>query len=210
MEGYEVFLDTLKIEGGVDWSNKINEEINRSEIVIALITEAVFKSKYIPSEIKAAIDKQKLIIPCVRQNIELTKLPKLGLKKEQIIIFNDNEMDKLFRKINDSIASYKKNPQKIKEYYENKKKQKRIRITISAIIGSIIILLSITFFVQPQLYLEDKYVFGKTWGKLSTNNLQFLYPSAVALDSKGNLYVADRGNNRIQKIEPDGNITSIG
>ncbi|HSF50887.1 MAG TPA: NHL repeat-containing protein [Nitrososphaeraceae archaeon] len=35
-------------------------------------------------------------------------------------------------------------------------------------------------------------------------------PTGVALDSKDNLYVADTYNNRIQKIQPDGNITSIG
>ena len=82
MHGYEVFLDTVKIEGGIDWSNKIKEEINKSEIVIALITEAVFKSKYIPDEIKEAIDKQKLVIPCVRNNVDFTKLSQLGLSKE--------------------------------------------------------------------------------------------------------------------------------
>ena len=32
----------------------------------------------------------------------------------------------------------------------------------------------------------------------------------VAIDSKDNLYVADYGNNRIQKLSQDGNITSIG
>lgn len=124
MHGYDVFLDTLDIEGGIDWSNKIKEEINNSEIVIALITEAVFKSKYIPDEIKYAINKQKLVIPCVRNNVDLSKLSQLGLTREQIIIFNDNEMDKLYGKINDSIASYKKNPQKVKEYYERREKQK--------------------------------------------------------------------------------------
>jgi hypothetical protein len=101
-------LDTVKIEGGIDWSNKIKEEINNSEIVITLITEAVFKSKYIPDEIKLAINKQKYIIPCVRNNVDSTKLSQLGLSKEQVIIFNDNEMDQLYGRINDSIASYKK------------------------------------------------------------------------------------------------------
>jgi hypothetical protein len=87
---------------------------NNSEIVITLITEVVFKSEYIPEEIKYAKNKQKLIIPCVRNNLYFTKLSQLGLTKEQVIIFNDNEMDKLYSKINDSIASYKKNPQKVK------------------------------------------------------------------------------------------------
>jgi hypothetical protein len=149
LQGYEVFLDILKIEGGVNWANRIKEEINRSEIVIALITEAVFKSKYIPEEMKEALDRQKLVIPCVRSNVDLSKLSQLGLSKEQVIVFNDNELDKLYGKINDSIASYKKNPQKIKEYYEKRKKQKRIKIAISSIAGLVFALVMIAFIVQP-------------------------------------------------------------
>ena len=45
---------------------------------------------------------------------------------------------------------------------------------------------------------------------MDKSNLEFNSPSGVALDSKDNLYVADTGNNRIQKIQPDGNITVIG
>jgi len=37
-------------------------------------------------------------------------------------------MDKLYGKINDAISSYKKNPDKIKEYYEKRKKEKRIKL----------------------------------------------------------------------------------
>ena len=116
-------------------------------------------------------------------------------------------LDKLYGKINDSIASYKKNPQKIKEYYERRKKQKRIKIAISAIAGSVFVLVMVAFVLQPQLYIEEKYVFEKSWGTLDKNNLEFHYPSGVAVDSKDNLYVADTGNNRIQKIQPDGNVT---
>ena len=70
----------------------------------------------------------------------------MGLTKEQVIVFNDNEMDKLYGKINDSIASYKKNPQKVKEYYERRKKQKRIKIGISAIAGSVFVIVLVIFF----------------------------------------------------------------
>jgi DNA-binding beta-propeller fold protein YncE len=175
----------------MNWSDKIKEEINNSEIIIALITEAVFKSKYIPGEIKEAINKQKLVIPCVRNNVDLSKLSTLGLTKEQVIVFNDN-------------------PIKIKEYYEKRKKQNIIKIAISAIAVSILAIVLVAYFVEPHFDIEEKYVFGKSWGNLSTNNLEFSSPSGVALDSKDNLYVVDTGNDRIQKIQPDGNITSIG
>src|SRR5438876_663229 len=42
------------------------------------------------------------------------------------------------------------------------------------------------------------------WGSQGTGNGQFKNPSYVAVDSSGNVYVADSGNNRIQKFNSDG------
>ena len=40
------------------------------------------------------------------------------------------------------------------------------------------------------------------WGSWGSGDGQFKYPYGVAVDSSGNVYVADTGNNRIQKFSP--------
>ncbi len=46
--------------------------------------------------------------------------------------------------------------------------------------------------------------FIKTWGKLGTGPGEFNCPHALAIDSKGRLFVGDRFNNRIQIFDQDG------
>jgi formylglycine-generating enzyme required for sulfatase activity len=43
-----------------------------------------------------------------------------------------------------------------------------------------------------------------------TTNAQFNWPSGIAVDGEGNLYVADTGNNTIRKITSAGVVTTIG
>ena len=47
--------------------------------------------------------------------------------------------------------------------------------------------------------------FLKSWGKRGTAPGDFDVPHAIALDSRGRLFVADRQNNRIQIFDEDGN-----
>ena len=47
--------------------------------------------------------------------------------------------------------------------------------------------------------------FIKEWGGTGSEPGQFLVPHALALDSQGRLFVADRDNNRIQIFDQDGN-----
>lgn len=49
---------------------------------------------------------------------------------------------------------------------------------------------------------DGKYV--KEWGKLGSGPGEFRTPHALALDSRGRLFVADRGNHRLQIFDQDG------
>jgi sugar lactone lactonase YvrE len=46
----------------------------------------------------------------------------------------------------------------------------------------------------------------KTWGSFGTAPDQFDQPHALAMDSRGRLFVGDRGNNRIQIFDQDGKL----
>lgn len=48
--------------------------------------------------------------------------------------------------------------------------------------------------------------FIKQWGKLGTGRLEFSLPHAIAIDSKGRLYVADRNNARVQVYSQSGEL----
>ena len=47
--------------------------------------------------------------------------------------------------------------------------------------------------------------FLKTFGSTGAENGQFNKLASIAIDAKGDLYVADKGNNRIQVFDNDGN-----
>jgi sugar lactone lactonase YvrE len=52
--------------------------------------------------------------------------------------------------------------------------------------------------------------FIKAWGKKGIGPGEFDQPHGLALDSKGRLFVADRGNNRIQIFDQDGTLLESG
>ena len=51
-------------------------------------------------------------------------------------------------------------------------------------------------------------VFVKSWGSRGTGDSEFHEAHGIAVDANGNVYVADRGNRRIQVFDNDGNFKS--
>jgi sugar lactone lactonase YvrE len=58
--------------------------------------------------------------------------------------------------------------------------------------------------------LDKNGKFIKEWGKRGTGQGEFDQPHSFAFDSKGRLFIADRGNNRIQIYDQDGNFLEMG
>jgi len=56
------------------------------------------------------------------------------------------------------------------------------------------------------VHFDAKGKFVKAWGKLGTGPNEFSLPHAIAIDSKGRLYVADRNNVRIQIYDQSGQL----
>ncbi len=74
----------------------------------------------------------------------------------------------------------------------------------------------VTWDPQGDIFISDGYinsrvakydkdgVWVKQWGSKGTGPSQFNTPHSIAADAKGNVYVADRGNRRIQVFDSDG------
>jgi hypothetical protein len=74
----------------------------------------------------------------------------------------------------------------------------------------------VTWNPQGDIFISDGYInarvakydkngdWVKSWGEPGTGQGQFNTPHSIASDAKGNVYVADRGNSRIQVFNSDG------
>jgi hypothetical protein len=76
----------------------------------------------------------------------------------------------------------------------------------------------VTWDTQDNIFISDGYInsrvakfdkngmWVKQWGAPGKGPSEFNTPHSIAADAKGNIFVADRGNRRIQVFDPDGNL----
>ncbi len=57
---------------------------------------------------------------------------------------------------------------------------------------------------MPSASAAESYNFVTKWGEKGSGDGHFLNPNGVAVDSSGNVYVADMLNNGVQKVSPEG------
>ena len=97
----------------------------------------------------------------------------------------------------------------IREKYRRERKLKKIKVSLlSGIAGIVIFLVYYIFFIPPSVVYDFEYSYawgvgGMVLGKMNS-------PRGVATDDSGNIYVADTGNNRIQKFLENGAVITWG
>ena len=79
----------------------------------------------------------------------------------------------------------------------------------------------VTWDPAGNIYISDGYINSrvakadkngnwlKSWGRRGSKPGEFKTPHSIAADAQGNIYVADRGNRRIQVFDGDGNLLRI-
>ncbi len=68
----------------------------------------------------------------------------------------------------------------------------------------VVMCLLLVFVLVQGVQAAESYGFVTKWGTQGTGDGQFTQPTGVAVDSSGNVYVADTQNFRVQKFSPDG------
>ncbi|MGB7342471.1 MAG: DarT ssDNA thymidine ADP-ribosyltransferase family protein [Phototrophicaceae bacterium] len=93
--GYSVWLDLNQIQGGADWSQQIEDAIEQSDIMLALLSPASYNSQWCRAEQLRATRKGKRLIPLLA--ITGAEVP-LHLEHINYLDFTQaNRYDEMFR-----------------------------------------------------------------------------------------------------------------
>ena len=97
----DVFIDQSKSKGQ-DWQKKNDEKLVGSDIVIVILTPASLQSHEIAREVDIAKKKEKIMLPCKDDNLDLPwKDIPWGLSEKDGITFDEDEVlrTRLYREI---------------------------------------------------------------------------------------------------------------
>lgn len=86
--GYQVWFDQSEIKGGQTWTSAIVEGINRSDLIVSIISENANESSWVQKELLYALDQQKTIIPV---RIDASPLPLILINHQYISCESDLE-----------------------------------------------------------------------------------------------------------------------
>ena len=178
-DNHDVFIDTKKIAGGEEWNNVIENEISKCDRFVIILTLSSINRTEVKKEIDLAINKKKMIIPCIHSSIEIKKIPR-ELNKYHGIQFEEGP--ELGRKLLAMINVQKeenrnnneeKNP--LTNAYEEKQNVEKMTIS------------------SAQVYLERARVFERLRQnqralsnydqalKLDPDNFEILFPKVLLL-----------------------------
>jgi len=125
-------------------------------------------------------------------------------------------------KIESPVVPHAKSPRVEQKYRLSSKRTVVLVVAIGAIIAAIFSVYVSVYLPQqvkvnvtttPQLITpsqpttiaeQQQYSFLRAWGSSGSGDGQFSNPQGVAVDSSGDVYVTDEGNDRIQKFTSDG------
>jgi tetratricopeptide (TPR) repeat protein len=101
--GHDAFIDVNSIKIGEPWANSIDNNISDCDIFVVILTPDSLTSKHVEQEVLQAQKQNKIIVPCIHEDVEYSEI-KWGLEKLQGIEFSDEF--KLTRKLYSKIKNY--------------------------------------------------------------------------------------------------------
>src|SRR5688572_28641146 len=119
---YKVFLDRQSLTPGEFWKNQIKKTAQNYDILLVIFTPIAAKSEWVKKEVDYANKKGKHIIPCLYHSVPVDDLKKQDIPNRHMIIFDENNIERLLLQIDSAINAYKNDPI-IKE--ENRKRIRR-------------------------------------------------------------------------------------
>jgi hypothetical protein len=91
--GHRVWMDTSDIVGGDDWVSRISAEIQRSKLVLAIITPEAVASPWVRRELGFAQASGKPLLPLVHKTAQLPAWYELQFGETQRLELTENELE---------------------------------------------------------------------------------------------------------------------